>query len=443
MPGGRVSTVILLAAMVLLTMSWVPVSARTTALVGGRVHTVSGGTLDDATVLIEDGKIVAVGEQISVPEGAERVDISGYHVYPGLIAANTALGLTEIGSVRGTLDVEETGNLNPNARAMVAINADSELIPVTRANGILTVLTATGGGVLSGTSVIWNLDGWNWEEMTIKEPAALHLRWPSMVYQHSWWRPQTEEEQKKQREKSLADLRRAFDDARAYVKAREGAREVRALHKVDVRWEAMAPALRREIPVFVHADEYVQIESALDFAKAQELDIVLVGGTDAWRLADRLVAEDVPVIVENVLAMPRRSWEPYDAAFTVASKLHEAGVEFCISTGGSRFSAANMRNLPYHAAMASAFGLPEEEALKAVTLYPARILGVDDRLGSIEPGKDATLIVTDGDPLEIRTRVHRAWIRGRPTDLSSRHTRLYERYRNRPRRDGSESRLVP
>jgi len=151
----------------------------------------------------------------------------------------------------------------------------------------------------------------------------------------------------------------------------------------------------------------------------------------------------VPVVLCNTLQMPRRTWEPYDAAFTVAAKLHEAGVRFCISTGASYYGVANLRNLPYEAAMAAAYGLPKDEALKAVTLYPAQILGVDDRLGSIEPGKDANLILTDGDPLEIRSQVLEAWIQGRTVDLSSRHTRLYERYRQRPRRDGGESRLVP
>ena len=214
-------------------------------------------------------------------------------------------------------------------------------------------------------------------------------------------------------------------------------------HKTDVRWEAMIPALKREMPVFVHADEYRQIEAALDFAKEQDISITLIGARDAWRLADRLAAENVAVILENVVKLPRRSWEPYDVAFTVPKKLHEAGVRFCISMGASGYSAANLRNLPYEAAMAAAYGLPPEEALKSVTLYPAQILGLDDRLGSIDVGKDANLIVTDGDPLEIRTHVLAAWIGGRSVDLDSRHTGLYDKYRNRPRRDDSETRLVP
>jgi imidazolonepropionase-like amidohydrolase len=419
-----------------------PAPASVLALVGGDVHTVSNGTLEGATVLIENGKVTAVGTDVAVPPGAERVDVSGRHVYPGLIAAHTWLGLSEIESVRGTQDVRESGNINPNARAVVALNADSELIPVARANGILTVLTATAGGALSGRSVVWNLDGWTWEDFTVKEPAGLHVNWPSLVPVSSW-PEKSEEEQKKEREKALKDLREAFENAAAYMKARDAMAAGGPRHETDVRWEAMMPALRGEMTTFVHADEYRQIESALDFAGEFGLKPVLVGGRDAWRLADRLAAENVPVVLENVLRLPRRTWEPYDAAYTVAAKLHEAGVRFCISTGARYYIVANLRNLPYEAAMAAAFGLPKDEALKAVTLYPARILGVDDRLGSIEPGKDATLIVTDGDPLEIRTHVLDAWIQGRAVDLSSRHTRLYEKYRNRPRGDGGSSRLEP
>jgi imidazolonepropionase-like amidohydrolase len=427
----------------ILLVAGAPALGATTALVGGEVHTVSGETLSGATVLMEDTRIVEVGTGVQIPADAQRVDVHGLHVYPGMIAAHTGVGLVEIGSVRGTRDLDETGNLNPNARAKVALNADSEIIPVTRANGVLTVLSALGGGVLTGSSVVWNLDGWNWEDLTVKDPAGIHLKWPSMTFVTSWWDQKSEEEQKKERKKGLKDLHQAFDDARAYMKAKEAMAEGGPHHDTDVRWEAMIPAFRKELPVFIHADEYQQIESALEFAKEQDLDIILVGGRDAWRFADQLAAENVPVILESVIQMPRRSWEPYDAAYGVPKKLHEAGVRFCISTGQGQFDTANTRNLPYHAAMAAAFGLPKEEALRSVTLYPAQILGVADRLGSIEPGKDATLIVTNGDPLDIRNNVLKAWIEGREVDLSSRHTRLYDKYRNRPRPDDSTSQLKP
>jgi len=355
------------------------------------------------------------------------------------------LGLVEVSSVKGSVDISEDGSLNPNARAMVALNADSELIPVTRANGVLTVLSVTTGGVLSGTSVVWNLQGWNWEDMTLVPDVALHVRWPSMVAGANWWdeNPKSDEEQKKEREEKLKGLTDAFANARAYMTAQDAAAAGGPLHEKDVRWEAMMPALRGEMPVFVHADEYQQIEMALDFAKEQGVRIVIVGGRDAPHLADRLAAENVPVIIDGVLNLPDRSWEPYDEAYTVAARLHEAGVKFCISMGGSGFGVANLRNLPYEAGMASAFGLPKDEALKAVTLYPAQILGIADRLGSIEAGKDANLIVTTGDPIEITSNVVMAWIEGQPVDLGTRHTELYDKYRNRPRTDGKETQLQP
>jgi len=416
-----------------------------TALVGGTVHTVSGDVIENGTVIMDGGKILAVGAGAAIPTGARQIDVTGLHVYPGMIAANTVLGLVEVSSVKGPDDVSEGGTLNPNARAMVALNADSELIPVTRANGILTVLSVNTGGVLSGTSVVWNLQGWNWEEMTLVPDEAVHLRWPSMVAAQNPWdeNPKSEEDQKKEREEKLKGLKDAFANAKAYAKAQEAAAAGGPPHEKDVRWEAMMPALKGDMPVFIHADEYTQIEMALDFAKEQEIKIVIVGGRDAPFLADRLAAENVPVIIDGVLDLPTRSWEPYDEAYSVAARLHEAGVKFCISTGGNAFGVPNLRNLPYEAGMAAAFGLPKDEALKSVTLYPAQILGIDDRLGSIDAGKDANLIVTTGDPIEITSNVLMAWIEGEPVDLGTRHTDLYDKYRNRPRRDGKETQLQP
>jgi imidazolonepropionase-like amidohydrolase len=202
-----------------------------------------------------------------------------------------------------------------------------------------------------------------------------------------------------------------------------------------VRWEAMLPVLRGEIPVMVQADDIRQIQAALDWARDEGVRLIIAGGRDAPELSARLKDQGVPVILGGTLAMPLRDYEPYDMAYTVADRLYRAGVSFCISTGGD---AANERNLPFHAAMAMSFGLPAEEALRAITLYPAQILGVGDRLGSIAPGKEATLILTDGDPLDIRTHVVREYIRGRLIDLSNKQSRLYEKYRERPGKTGDE-----
>ncbi|RMG68085.1 MAG: hypothetical protein D6715_03230 [Calditrichaeota bacterium] len=399
------------------------------ALVGGTIVTVSGDTIQHGTILFDQGKIVALGTSVALPDRTEQIDVTGKWIYPGFIAANTVLGLTEINAVRATRDYAEVGDIKPNVRAEVGLNPDSELLPVTRANGITLALTAPRGGLISGTSAVIMLDGWTWEQMTLKAPVGLHVFWPYMGVRTAPWIRKSKKEQLKERDQRIARIRQAFADARAYWKAKTAeARKGVPYHDTDLRWEAMRPVLEGEIPVFVHADEIRQIEAALDWARAEKVRMVLVGGYDAWRVADRLKEQHVPVIIGGVHRRVMRRWEPYDTPFTLASKLYQAGVQFCIASGGSPFGAAHERNLPYQAATAAAYGLPKAEALKAITLYPAQILGIDQRVGSLEPGKDATLIVTSGDPLEISTQVEMEFIQGRKVDLSSRHTELYHKY---------------
>jgi imidazolonepropionase-like amidohydrolase len=414
-----------------------PRQDRPIALVGGTVHTMTGPAIEDGTVLFVDGKITAVGTSVDFPPGTRQIDVRGKHVYPGLIAANTMLGLVEINAVRATRDFAEVGDIKPNVRAEVAFNPDSELLPVARANGITLALSVPAGGVISGTSALMMLDGWTWEEMTLKAPVGLHVRWPSMGVSHAPWVTKSEEEQKKERDQRIQKIRDAFAEARAYMKAKEAeAQKGVPYHKTDLRWEAMIPVFKKEIPVFVHANEIRQIQAAVDWASDEGVRMVLVGGQDAWRVADLLKEKNIPVIIAGIHTNPMRRWEAYDTPFTNPLKLYEAGVTFSIATGGGPFGAAHERNLPYHAATAAAYGLPVEEALKAITLYPAQILGVADRVGSIEVGKDATLIVTNGNPMEIRTQVEQEYIQGRAIDLNSRHTQLYQKYQTKYERLG-------
>ncbi len=407
------------------------------ALVGGTIHTVSGPNIENGAVLFVNGKITAVGTEVEFPEGTEQINIEGKHVYPGLIAANTRLGLIEIGAVRATRDYAEVGEIKPNVRAEVAINPDSELLPVARANGITLAHTIPMGGLISGTSALIMLDGWTWEEMTLKAPVGLYINWPSMIVPHGPRVTKSEKEQIKERDEKIQKIRDTFAQARAYLKAKEAESQKGVpYHDTDLRWEAMIPVLKKEIPVLIHAQEIRQIQAAIDWATDEDVKIVLVASYDVWRVADLLKRKNIPVIVEGTHYTPRRRWEPYDTPFTVPLKLYQEGVTFCIAGSGNTFEAAHERNLPYLAATAAAYGLPKEEALKAVTLYPAQILGVDDRLGSIEVGKDATLIVTNGDPLEIMTRVEWEFIQGRKIDLSSRHTQLYEKYKTKYQRMG-------
>jgi len=411
---------------------------RATALVGGTVHTASGPPLEQATIVIESGRITAVGK-VEPPAGAEIVDLQGRHVSPGYIAANSVLGLTEVGAVDMTNDYAETGELNPNARAEIAINPDSELIPVARVNGVTSALVIPRGGILSGTSALIRLDGWTWEDITRKAPAGLHVIWPRMTPREGGFRPASIEDQEKERDESLQRLSEAFGNARAWWKAHDAEAQAGIpRHDRDVRWEAMGPALRGEVPVFVHASSENQIRAALAFLEEQKIPkAVLVGGADAEAVAAELVARDIPVIVAGTLRTPLRDGDPYDRAYGLPARLRAAGVRFCIADEGTTMEAANVRNLPYHAAMAAAFGLPPEEALRAITLYPAQILGVDADLGSIQPGRLADLVVTDGPPLEITSAVERVYIAGRAIPLESRHTRLFEKWRSRPRPEGA------
>ena len=430
MKGVRFLSIVLAAALGALAA---PLQAEPLVLVGGTVHPVSGPPIPDCTLVVDGTTIIALGSGLAAPLGANVQDVAGLHVYPALLDANTVLGLVEVSSVPGTVDISEMGDINPNVRAEVAINPESEILPVTMANGILTAMIAPRGGLIAGTAAVIRLSGWTWEDMTIASPVGLVINWPEMRLQKGA-NARPEEEQVEQRDGKLRALRAAFANARAYVQAvgAEGGRGI-PVHDRDPRWEAMRPVLEGKIPVLVAADDILQLRAALKFADEEKLRLVLLSNGDVWRLAPELAARQIPVILGPTHELPSRRWEPYDEPFTVAKKLHEAGVRFCFSYGASAFSAAHARNLPYQAAMAAAYGLPKEEALKGVTQYAAEILGVADRLGTLEAGKEATFIVTDGDPLEIRTQVVRAFMAGREIDLHTRHTRLFEKYRSRPR----------
>ncbi len=409
-------------------------------LTSGMVVTVSGATHAKADVLLVDGKIAQIAPTIAPPAGAEVIDVKGKRVYPGLVDAQTLLGLVEISGARQTVDTAEVGAINPNARTQTALNPDSELIPVARANGVLTALTvpaervsgAPRGNLIAGTSTLIRLDGWTWEDLTLRAPVGLHVYWPGMRLNRDAKNAKSLPAQQKEIDTELRTLDDAFTLARSYARAKAAGR---AGFATDLRWEAMLPFLRGEQRIFIHADEQKQIRAALLFAKKHELKMVLAGGLDAWRVAAELKAAGVPVIVGGTQRLPLRRDDDYEAPYANPARLQAAGVAFCIAGGLSGPSEiGNERNLPYYAARAAAHGLAPELALRSVTLGAAEILGVGAELGSIDVGKRATLIVTDGDPLEIPTQVERAFIDGAQIDLRSRHTLLYEKYRERLRR---------
>ncbi len=404
--------------------------AETIALKGGVVHPVSGPDIPGGTVLIRDGKIAAVGAKVAVPSDARVVDVSGKHVYPSLFPAATQLGLVEINAVRATVDTAEIGEINPQARADYAMNFDSELLPVTRSAGVLVAGVTPIGGIVSGSAAAMKLEGWTREDATLKAPAAITVFWPSLRIDRSPTARESVRLQEKKRDEAIEKLKNAFAEARAYAKAK--AAETKPgipRHDIDPKLEALLPAVEGQIPVLVVANSLSQIKAALAWAKEEGLKLVIGGGADAWRVAEELARANVPVILDPVIGLPARSDESYDAPFANAGLLAKAGVRVAINEGDAAF----VRNLAHHAATAMAYGLSREKALQAITLEPARILEVADRIGSLEPGKDATLFVSDGDIFDLRSRVVAAYLDGRPLDLSDRHKRLYERYRNRPK----------
>ncbi len=408
-----------------------PPQTRPIALSGATIHPVSGPDIASGTIVFSEGKITAIGPDAAAPEGAEVINASGKHIYPGLINANSLLGLSEISAVRATLDYEETGAINPNARSISSVNPDSELLPVARSNGILSAHVVPEGGLVSGQSAVIRLDGWTPEDLTVLAPAAMHLRWPDLAIDRDPRAPKKPEDQQKEIDKAQKQIRDAFTIARAYTQARKSPP---AGFKTDLRWEAMVPVIEGTLPLFIHADSVAQIEATLAWAREAKMKFTLVGGRESWRMAAQLKATDTPVIVALSTALPPRRGDAYDSVYRTAARLAEAGVRFCIATAGRNSEAAHERNLPYEAALAASFDLPRAEALKAVTLYPAQLLGVADRVGSLEVGKAATLLVTTGDPLDFPTQIEAAYIDGRKIDLSNRQTRLRDKYEEKYRR---------
>jgi imidazolonepropionase-like amidohydrolase len=404
-----------------------------TAITGARIVTVSGPTLEKGTIVISGGKIAAVGADVAAPPGATVIDGSGKTVYPGLIDGLTTLGLTEIGSVAGSVDVAETGDVNPHAKAWIAVNPHSELLPVARANGITAALAAPAGGLISGQSALIRMAGTTPDALTVKTPAGMHVVYPTgrppfelaRLFEEPELKTfeERQKEKKKNQEKELRRLANLLEEAKAYGELlRSG-----PAAKPDLPMESLAPVARGEVPMVVRADSEDDIRGAVAFATEHALKLIIAGGLEAWRCADVLKQRDVPVLT-NVERLPRRESDPYDAAYANAAKLHAAGVRFAIVSD----DASQSRNLPYEAAMARAYGLPAADALRAITLSPAEIFGVAGRMGSLAVGKDADLFVATGDIMDHRVSVTHVFIDGVAQPLETRHTRLYEQFKDRP-----------
>ncbi len=404
--------------------------AETLLLRGATVHTVAQGTLTPGDVLVRDGKIAAVAARLD--EAADRtLDLTGLHLFPGLISAATDLGLVEISGVRASVDDRETGEFTPEVESWTAVNPDSELIPVARANGLTHFVPVPQGKLLAGTSGLLAARGWTIEDMAIRRRTAMHLFWPDHALKipspTASEKTKPLDEQARERREKVRTIEQFFADAEAWEKRPAGSAAVPA-------WEAMRPVLRGDVPLMIHADGVREIRAALKWSETRpRLRLVFVGGRDAWMLADELARRKVAVIYSEVFTLPPRGSDAYDVQFRAPGILHRAGVTVAIGAGLSGSAASQQRNLPYLAAQAATFGLPADAALAAITLIPAQLHGVGDILGSIEAGKDASLFAATGDILDIRSEVKRLWISGVAQSLETRHTRLSERYRARPK----------
>lgn len=402
------------------------------AIRNAAIYPVTSAPIANGTIVFANGVITAVGANVSVPAEATVIDGTGLSVYPGLIDSGTTIGLVEIDSVAGTVDTSELGALNPNARADVAVNPHSNLIPVTRVSGITNVIVSPEGGVVSGQSALMQLAGWTNAEMTVKAPAAMVVRFPRLRTRPVDVTPETDTVRKERRsyQEELENLRKMFRDAQAYSKAaaaRAVDKSVRRFDR-DLVLEALVPVVDGRVPVAIEANLARDIRPAIAFADEFKLKMILVGAQDVARFIPDLKQRDIPVILGPILSLPAREDDPYDLIYANAAALHQAGIRFAFRSN----DAHNARNLPYHAATSSAFGLPKDEALKAITIYPAQIFGVADKLGSLEVGKMANLFIADGDPLEIRTNVRRVFIAGEDIPMDSLHTLLYEKFSKRP-----------
>jgi imidazolonepropionase-like amidohydrolase len=413
--------------------SAIPEMAKGTyALTGGTVHQPGKAPFRGHVVVdAATGKITHVirGEQFGVVGVARQVDCTGLHIYPGMIEAGTVLGLVEVDSARESNDSRDGGDFQPDLRASIGINPDSELIPVARANGITTVLTRPTGSLMPGQGALINLAGWVPAEMVVVDPVALHIEYPSAPTGRGFGPPNVVFEggdsnlARFRREEKLNKLKELFETARRY----DATKKAGAAFVANPRLESLLPYVRGEKPVIFTADRKADIAASLKLADELKVKPIISGGIEAWKLAPELKRRDVPVILGPVMSLPRETGERYDAPFASAAKLHRAGVRFCLRSK----EASNTRNLPYEAAMAVAYGLPPEEALKAVTLYPAEILGVADKLGTVEEGKRANLVIASGDILQVSTQVLSVFIDGRPYEPTSKQTRLFDKYQKR------------
>ena len=406
------------------------------------IHPITAPEVRGGSVLVVNGKIADIGLHVGSRGGARVIDGHGLDLYPGMINAATNVGLSEISSLRDSVDLDEIGPFNPELRAEIAFNPSSEHIEVTRASGITTVVSLPGSGargfrnsgsgnVITGQGAVMHLEGWTWEDMAVKPSAVMDMLFPQIQavprqFAALFGGPsRTFAEEERLYKEQLQHTSEFFEDARRYEKAKAARGPD---FRQDIRLEAMLPVVDGKQPLFVRAERERAIKDAVEFADKEKVKIVIADPREMGATGPLLKAKGIPAVLGKTFDLPMRDDDPYDAPYTLPSEFYKAGVKFCFGTFDVEFA----RNVPFEAAQAAAFGLPHDEALKALTINSAEILGVGDQIGSLEKGKVADLILTDGDPLEARTNIKQMFIAGREVSLESRHTREYEKWMKRP-----------
>ncbi len=418
--------------------------AGAVAITGATVHTMAGPAIPAGVVVFAGGRITAVGgPDTAIPAGAERVDAAGKHLWPGLIHTNSVLGISEIDSVPGTVDVSETGDVNADADVSPAVNAASRHFPVARSGGITHAVVVPAGGLIAGTTSLLRTSGWTWDEMTAVRQQAVVLRWPEPVppqYAAFVGGQKSLPDRRKESDERVARIEKLLDGAAAYGRAQARAAKGGRPPQYDPQLEALQPVLRGERPLWATAREKHAIEAAVALAAKHKLRLVITDGRDAYLVADLLARHQVPVVLTNIVGEPPRPDDPYDVLYSMPAKLEAAGVTFAIASGTRSGGSANARHITLFAGIAAAYGLDREAAYRSITLYPARILGLDGVLGSIEPGKSASLVLTDGDLLEPATQVEQVWIDGDRPSMDDAQKAFYRQWRARPKPAASPTR---
>ena len=419
-----IHAIFLLLPLFIFAQNPVPAPPQTGAvlILGATAHLGNGTMIANSAIGFEGGRLTLVADatliRIDRTKYTTVYDASGKHVYPGFIAPLTNLGLAEIEAARATVDYADIGQYNPNLRSLVAYNTDSEVIPTVRSNGVLLAQVTPLGGTISGSSSVVQLDAWNWEDATYRADEGLHLHWPLMRTMGGFETGNPEIKKNEQYEKDVMALHRFFEEAKAY--AQQSAPAIK-----NQRFEAMRGLFDQKTTLYIHTGNAKTIQESVLFAEKFGLRKVLAGANDAWRVADFLKSHNVPVIIGKTHSLPNREDDDVDQPFKTAALLQSKGILFSFSNDGFW----QQRNLSFQAGQAVGFGLDKEAAISALTLNTAKILGIDKTCGSLETGKDATLFISEGDALDMRTcQVTAAFIQGRTINLDNKHKRLYQRF---------------